>query len=330
MLGFIFISRPTKSLMNSTESDTDENMAQGKNWVFFIVIAFCLVLTQSIAYFATPQKTLEQQKYVLNILALYTIVVQWIVFIHAGGFFGNERTEKYYDLTGSLTFISTLALSLFLLNGKITTRHIILSTFVAVWSARLGLFLFTRIHNNSGIDSRFTLIKESIPRFLMAWTLQGTWVFITMLPVLILNQSTEIVNFGTYDYIGIPLWAVGFLFEVIADFQKSSFRKLIENKEKFISTGLWSISRHPNYFGEILLWIGIALSAFGGLNARPRAAFVFLSPVFVALLLIFVSGIPLLEQKADKKFGENMDYKKYKAETPVLVPLIGRRGDAMF
>lgn len=316
--------------MNSTESDTEENMAQGKSWIFFIVIAFCIALTQTIAYFATPQKTLEERKYVLNILALYTIVVQWIVFIHAGGFFGNERTEKYYDLTGSLTFISTLALSLFLLNGKITTRHIILSSFVAVWSVRLGWFLFSRIHNSNGIDSRFTLIKQSRPRFLMAWTLQGTWVFITMLPVLILNQSSEVVHFGTFDYIGMPIWVVGFLFEVVADFQKSAFRKLIENKDKFIHTGLWSVSRHPNYFGEILLWIGIALSAFGGLSARPRAAFVFLSPVFVALLLIFVSGITLLEQKADKKFGEETAYKKYKAETPVLVPLIGRKGDAMF
>lgn len=317
--------------MNSTESDTEENMAQqGKSWVFFIVIAFCLVLTQTIAYLATPQKTLEDRKYVLNILALYTIAVQWVVFIHAGGFFGNERTEKYYDLTGSLTFISTLTLSLFLLNGKIGMRQIIVSSFVAVWSARLGWFLFTRIHSSGGIDSRFTLIKQSRPRFMMAWTMQGTWVFITLLPVLMLNQSTEAVDLGTFDYVGIPIWVVGFLFEVIADYQKSAFRKLTENKERFIASGLWSISRHPNYFGEILLWIGIALSAFGGLNARPRAAFVFLSPVFVALLLIFVSGIPLLEQKADKKFGENNDYQRYKEETPVLVPFIGRKGDAMF
>lgn len=317
---------------SSTESDTEEEtMAkQDKTWTFFIVIAFCLVLTQTIAYFATPQKVMEERKYVLNILALYTIVLQWFVFIHAGGFLGNERTEKYYDITGSLTFITTLALSLFFHNGRYTARHIFLAVAIAVWSVRLGLFLFTRIHNSGGIDSRFTLIKQSRPRFLMAWTLQGTWVFITMLPVLILNQSTELVNFGIFDYIGIPIWAIGFLFEVIADYQKSVFRKIVQNKDKFINNGLWSISRHPNYFGEILIWVGIALIAFGGLSAKPRAAFVFLSPVFVALLLVFVSGIPLLEQKADKKFGENNDYKSYKAETPVLVPFIGRKGDAMF
>jgi steroid 5-alpha reductase family enzyme len=169
-----------------------------------------------------------------------------------------------------------------------------------------------------------------VDRFMMAWTLQGVWVFFTMLPVLILHQASEDVNFGVFDYIGLPTWAVGFLIEVIADFQKSAFRKLADNKEKFIHTGLWAISRHPNYFGEILLWIGVALSAFGGLSARPRASFVFISPVFVALLLIFVSGIPLLEQKADKKYGEDDAYVQYKKKTPVLVPFIGRAGDAMF
>lgn len=321
--------------MNSSDTD-DENMAQqsNKSWINFAVIAVCVIITQAIAYFATSRSIMEERKYVLNILALYTMAVQWVVFIHAGGFFGNERTEKYYDLTGSLTYISSLALSLilffYLLNGTITARHIILSVFVAVWSARLGWFLFSRIHNSNGIDSRFTILKLSRSRFLMAWTMQGMWVFLTMLPVLMLNQYKDNVALGVFDYIGIPLWVIGFSLEVVADFQKSAFRKIAENKTKWISSGLWSISRHPNYFGEILLWIGIALAAFGGLSARPRASFVFLSPVFVAFLLIFVSGIPLLEQKADAKFGDNSDYQRYKKETPVLVPFIGRRGEAMF
>jgi steroid 5-alpha reductase family enzyme len=207
---------------------------------------------------------------------------------------------------------------------------IILSTFVAIWSIRLGWFLFTRIHNNNGIDSRFTTIKAFLPRFLMAWTLQGVWVFFTMLPVLMLHQASEDFVFNVLDYIGIPVWIFGFTFEVISDYQKSAFRKLAENREKFIHTGLWSISRHPNYFGEIVLWIGVALCAFGGLGMKPKAGFVFISPIFVALLLIFISGIPLLEQKADKKYGDNDLYQHYKQTTPVLVPFIGRRGDAMF
>lgn len=318
--------------MNATEvseTQTEDMAPPPKAWIFFGIIAACVALTQIVAYFATPQKTLEERKYVLNI-ALYCIVVQWIVFIHAGGFFGNERTEKYYDLTGSLTFLSTLALSLFLVQGKITVRMIILSSFVAVWSIRLGWFLFSRIHNNNGVDSRFTAIKAFNPRFMMAWSLQGVWVFFTMLPVLMLHRASEDVAFNVLDYIGIPVWAVGYLFEVIADYQKSVFRNLSENREKFIHTGLWSISRHPNYFGEILLWIGVALCAFGGLGMKPKASFVFISPVFVALLLIFVSGIPLLEEKADKKYGDNDMYQHYKETTPTLVPFIGRKGDAMF
>lgn len=190
-------------------------------------------------------------------------------------------------------------------------------------------------------------MKKSTPRFLMAWTLQGVWVFLTMIPVLLLNQSIDSKAFGTFDYIGIPLWAIGFLIEIISDFQKSAFRKLAENKEKWIQSGLWSSSRHPNYFGEITLWVGVALCSFGGLGATPRAAFAFISPCFVALLLvglnnmkrsnshpcslqIFVSGIPLLEDKADNKFGDNSDYRRYKENTPTLIPFIGRRGNAMF
>ncbi|CRK93015.1 CLUMA_CG006603, isoform A [Clunio marinus] len=324
------ISEKTPLMHNSSSSTTEEMPQSGKSWIDIIVIITCIVFTQAIAYFATPQKTLEERRYVLNILALYTMAVQWIAFIHAGGLFGNERTEKYYDLVGSLTFLTTLAISLYLINGKITARQIVLSTFVAIWSARLGWFLFTRIHNNSGVDSRFTELKKSLTRFLMAWTMQGMWVFFTMIPVLILNQYTKNIAFGIYDYIGMPIWIVGFLFEVIADYQKSAFRKIAENKHSFIHSGLWSISRHPNYFGEILMWIGISLSAFGGLGAKPRGAFAFISPVFVALLLIFVSGIPLLEQKADKKFADNEAYQHYKENTPVLVPFIGRKGDAMF
>lgn len=185
-----------------------------------------------------------------------------------------------------MTYLSALVLSLILINGRPNTRQIILSTFVAVWSIRLGWFLFARIHNNNGVDSRFTAMKTSRPRFLMAWTLQGVWVFFTMIPVLLLNQSIDSVAFGAFDYIGIPLWAIGFLVEIISDFQKSAFRKLAENKEKWIQSGLWSTSRHPNYFGEIILWIGVALCSFGGLGATPRAAFAFISPCFVALLLV--------------------------------------------
>lgn len=191
---------------------------QEKTWIIFVIIAYCVFATQSIAYFATPQTT--ERSYILNYLALYTIAVQWIVFIYVGGFFGNERTEKYqlksYDLSASLTFLSILALSIYSIEGKISIRQIILSFFIAVWSIRFGLFLLIRIHGSVTVDPRFILMKKSTPRFLMSWTSQGMWIFITMIPVLTLNRSIDSVPIGVFDYIGVPVWAVGFFFEVKA------------------------------------------------------------------------------------------------------------------
>lgn len=159
---------------NETDTLQGEMTKPPKEWINYVVILVCVILNQAVAYFASPAKLIEERKYYLNINALYTIAVQWIVFIHAGGYFGNERTEKYYDLTGSLTYISTLGISLYLSyinDHTINARQIILSVFVFIWSARLGWFLFSRIHS-TGIDSRFTAIKAVRSRFLMSWTLQ--------------------------------------------------------------------------------------------------------------------------------------------------------------
>lgn len=261
----------------------------------------------------------------LYYLAAFTVGIQWVVFLHAGGFFGNERTEKYYDLTGSLTYLSSIALSLFLTNN-IGMRQVILSSFVAIWAARLGWFLYTRIHNNNGIDSRFENLKKDNFKFWTAWTMQGLWVFTCLFPVLKLSQLQVLTPLTTLDYAGFGLWASGFIFEIIADHQKRKFRENPENKGKFIDSGLWSISRHPNYFGEILLWTGISLAAYSG----TKSPLVFISPVFVSLLLVYISGIPLLEKSADEKFGGDKKYQDYKKNTPVLIPFIGRKGDATF
>jgi steroid 5-alpha reductase family enzyme len=198
---------------------------------------------------------------------------------------------------------------------------------ISIWALRLGAFLFIRIHNNNGVDSRFTELKQSNFTFLMTWTLQGVWVFMMLVPLLVISQRKSIRSrLGYLDYIGICIWIFGFVFEVVADQQKSNFKSDPENKGKFISTGLWAISRHPNYFGEITMWIGVALCAFSGVPTFS----VFISPVFITLLLIFVSGIPMLEKKADERYGADEKYQEYKRNTPVLVPFIGRSGDAMF
>lgn len=167
----------TGNATHHTSLNRMADQSNGYGWLHYIIILVCVVVTQVVAYFASPADLIEAGRYFLNYIAFYTIAVQWIVFIHAGGFFGNERTEKFYDLTGSLTYISTLAISLILSYSFVITystinvRQIILSVFVFIWSARLGWFLFGRI-KRSGIDSRFTVIKTVRSRFLMAWTLQ--------------------------------------------------------------------------------------------------------------------------------------------------------------
>lgn len=295
------------------------------NSTSFVIIVVCILLSQYIAYLASTSTGIG----IFSFLAFYTILVQWVVFIHAGGFFGNERTERYYDLTGSITILTTIAYSLYHVDGPLNIRQIILSSFAAIWGARLGWYLYTRIINNNGIDSRFTVVKPFLLRFLMNWTLQGIWVFMSVLPVLMVNQSTEKFVVGVLDYIGMSLWIIGFSIEVIADYQKITWQKLSKNKRKFINVGLWTISRHPNYFGEILLWFGMALSSQCSVPV-PRSFVAFLSPISVAFLLVFISGIRLLEKKKNNELGKDPVYQRYKMSTPVLIPFIGRKGDAPF
>ena len=239
-------------------------------------------------------------------------IIQWIAFIPAY----LKKTEKFFDLTGSLTYISVIVLAI-ALSPEIDTRSIILMILVTIWALRLGLFLFRRIMRE-GEDKRFKKIKQSGSRFLLTWTIQGLWVSFTLAAALAAITVEHGTVFGLIGLIGVLVWIIGFGFEVIADYQKSKFRSVPENKGKFITSGLWSISRHPNYFGEILLWLGIAIIALPTLEGWRWITLV--SPVFVTLLLTRVSGVPLLEKQADDKWGGQEDYEEYKKRTPVLIP----------
>lgn len=239
-------------------------------------------------------------------------VLQWLVFVPSF----IARTERFFDLTGSLTYI-LVTLATLLMVGSWEPRRLLLAAVVLIWAVRLGSFLFGRV-SRSGADDRFDEIKGSLPRFLGVWTIQGLWVSVTASAAWIALSSPVSLGIDVFAVIGLLLWAIGFAIEVIADRQKSAFRADPANRDTFISTGLWSRSRHPNYFGEILLWIGVAVITLPVLQGWQWVGLV--SPVFVALLITRVSGVPLLEAKAEAKWGDQADYQEYRRTTPVLIP----------
>lgn len=242
-------------------------------------------------------------------------VVQWLAFVPAY----VKQTERFYDLVGSLTYIAVTGFAI-LAAGATSPRAMALGLLVSVWALRLGSFLFRRIRTE-GSDGRFDDIKPSASRFLVAWTLQGLWVFVTLGAALAAITTRAPAGLGFRDALGLAIWALGFTIEVVADRQKSRFRA--RNPGRYIDTGLWAWSRHPNYFGEIVLWIGIAVIASSTLSGWQWATMI--SPLFVIFLLTRVSGIPILERRADQRWGDRESYRRYKASTPVLIPRPPRR-----
>jgi len=248
-----------------------------------------------------------------NYLKIFAIDmgIQWTAWGVASFF----QTEKFYDITGSATFIALSYLSQKWSNN--TTRQVVQSNMVTSWACRLGLYLFVRILKD-GKDKRFDNVRNNPARFFSFWTIQGVWVFVTLLPTLMLNNSSREKPIGTRDYVGWSLYAIGMIFEVIADYQKTAFKNDPNNKDKFITSGLWSISRHPNYFGEILLWYGLFLSASSVFKDWQFLSV--LSPMFVHFLITKISGIPLLEKAGMKKWGHLTEYQNYLKNTASLVP----------
>ena len=244
---------------------------------------------------------------------LIAFFMHWIAFIPAYIF----QTEKFYDLTGSLTYLSVLWFTYISSQGLYGDNigNLVLVLFISIWAIRLGSFLFMRIHK-AGEDKRFRTIKPSASQFFMTWTLSGLWVSLCSMCALTAISSPTGVVFNLTTYIGIGLFVIGFGIEVIADHQKTVFRSFEENKNKFITTGLWSKSRHPNYFGEILLWSAIAIISFSSLQGSQYLTLI--SPIFTYLLLVYVSGVRMLESMSDKKWGDNKEYQEYKKKTPML------------
>ncbi len=240
-------------------------------------------------------------------------IIQWIMFVPAF----MQQTEGFFDLTGSITYVLVLLIAV-VLGPSADARALLLFGIIAIWAIRLGSFLFSRIRAD-GIDGRFTEIKPSFPRFFTVWTIQGLWVTFSSASALAAITSSAKIELGIFATVGFLVWVIGFAIEVIADQQKKQFRNDPKNKGKFINSGLWSWSRHPNYFGEIMLWVGVSIIAFPALSGWQL--FTLISPIFITFLLTRVSGLPMLEARADAKWGGQADYEAYKASTSVLIPM---------
>ena len=268
------------------------------------------ILSSIIAFYIPFQIALLTDLPIVKNLILLIFSIQWISFIPAYIF----QTEKFFDLTGSITYLTTILATLYITDSGKTSDYVIVSC-VVIWAIRLGSFLFMRIHK-AGEDRRFREIKTNFTRFFMTWTLQGMWVSMCLLCVLTALSSYNGIILNNVFYIGLLIFIFGFIIEVIADHQKTVFRKDVNNKDKFITTGLWSYSRHPNYLGEILLWFGVAIMSFSSLQGLQYLTLI--SPIFVYILLVYISGIRILENQGDKKWGHLDSYKEYLKNTPRL------------
>ena len=253
--------------------------------------------------------------------AVICIGTQWLAWIPAS----IAKTERFYDLTGGLTYLAVVGFSLWAgsRSDAPSLRELIVSFLVVVWAVRLSSFLYFRIHR-TGKDGRFDQLKTSPVRFLVPWTIQGLWVFLTMIVLVVINsQAIPAPAFGAWDVVGLSVWCLGFGIEVVADNQKTAFNREPTNEGKWIDRGLWSYSRQPFYLGEVLLWTGIACFGIPCFTGLERFAWV--SPVFVFLLLTKLSGIPMLDRRALERWGDDEAYQKYRENTPALFPRFTRK-----
>ena len=276
-----------------------------------VFILFIFLFVGGLVYAGTPTPANS----LLVEAALLIFGIQVVVFIPSY----LAQTEHFYDLTGGITYLSTMAFMAYRhqeIFGSWDPRSLVLTALIGIWAIRLSSFLFTRV-KRVGKDGRFDSLKTSFTRFLLTWMLQGLWVFMCTYPALIALASPT-KNETTFLGIGAAVWLLGWLYEVVADTQKTNFNKDPKNAGKFINIGVWKQSRHPNYVGELVLWTGITIIAAPVYEGAQWLALI--TPLFVYWLLNKVSGVNLLEERADKKWGDDPAYQQYKKDTPVFFP----------
>ena len=276
--------------------------------------SFRYVFISLIAFSITYSLTLFIQNELITYAVIISFLLQWTLFIPAYFF----QTEKFFDISGSINYISIVIYIYFsnYITYGFNLGNLILSLLIFIWAIRLGVFLFLRIQKD-GEDKRFRSIKPSPTKFFMTWTLQATWISICSLCALTGISSDRGIIINNLFFLGLTFFVLGFFIEVVADNQKTKFRKNPKNKNAFIKSGLWSYSRHPNYLGEISIWTGISIISFSSLSNLQFVTLI--SPIFTYIILVYVSGVRLLEERGNKKWGNLKDYKEYIEKSPRLL-----------
>lgn len=248
---------------------------------------------------------------------LISLAIQVFFFIFAALF----KTDKLTDLSYGLTFIA-LAWYLLLNIENPSLHQLVITGLVTVWGVRLATYLFVRILK-MGKDHRFDGMRERFWSFARFWLLQALTVWIVMLPTIFVLSTESERTCSVVTFSGVMIFLFGLIFETVADWQKFIFKGKKKNRDKLIMSGLWKYSRHPNYFGEITLWWGIFLFSTNFMDKGDY--WLIVGPLFITFLILFVSGVPLLEKKYDKKYKGNKQYTNYRKKTSLLIPLPPRK-----
>ena len=225
------------------------------------------------------------------------------------------KTEKFYDLSGAATYLTAILVSLLVRSDTVHPRQVIVSVLGMIWCLRLGIFLFQRVLKVE--DKRFAELKTDIKKFAVPWILQVLWVFLTALPIYICNANPgSQIALQWSDYLGIIIWAIGFIIETVADYQKNVFKNA--HPRDFIQSGIWKYSRYPNYFGEVTLWYGMFIACAASFD--PVQYIALISPLFVTALLVFGSGVALSEKGAQERYGSRPEFQEYCRKTSKFFP----------
>ena len=229
-------------------------------------------------------------------------------------FAASLKTDKVTDLSYSLTFVTVAVVLLRRAMPPFNLTALILAGMVFAWGVRLAAYLFSRILHMKR-DARFDGIREHFWPFFKFWLLQGVAVWLIMLPVTLWFRAPG--TWSLFSAAGLLIWAAGIAIETTADAQKFAHKTL--PGAKWTSTGLWRVSRHPNYFGELLCWWGVFLFVSGDLSGITWWTGL-IGPVTITTVILFLTGVPQLEASAERKWGSDPEYQRYKATTPLLVP----------